>query len=215
MKNLKTFGAAPLLAIGLTLAGCMGGGGTVNQGLETVHQPVVSRIDYTLDLRASGGGLAPGESGRLSSWFNNLDLVYGDRVSIDDRSGYNIEARETVSAQAAAYGLLLGEGAPVTTGTLASDSVRVVVSRMTAAVPGCPDWSRDSHPEFEGATMSNFGCATSTNLAAMIANPEDLITGRKIGTGNDSNVSTRAIGAYRAKPPTGAQDLKREDTKGE
>ncbi|MGN6620411.1 MAG: pilus assembly protein CpaD, partial [Sphingomonas sp.] len=45
-----------MLAPTLLLAGC---GGTVNRGLESVHQPVVSRSDYAFDVNTGGDGLAP------------------------------------------------------------------------------------------------------------------------------------------------------------
>jgi pilus assembly protein CpaD len=56
-----------LIALSLMLTAC---GGTYNPGLETVHQPVVSRLDYTLDLTTGGGdGLAGGET----QWRSYLD----------------------------------------------------------------------------------------------------------------------------------------------
>lgn len=200
--------AAPLLA----LAAC--GAGTYNPGIEPVHQPVVERIDYALDLRAAGGGLGDGEIARVADWFETLELGYGDRVAIDDPSAYgNAEARDAVAAQAARYGLLLSEGAPVTTGAIGEGTLRVVVSRQTASVPDCPDWSRPSQPEYGNSTMSNYGCASANNLAAMIASPEDLIRGQEGAL--DSRVNARAIQAYRSKLPTGTGELKTEATKGD
>lgn len=204
--------ATPLiLALGLTLGAC---GGTSNAGMESVHQPVVNRLDYALDLNTSGnGGLAEGETQRLAGWFNTLNVGYGDRISVDDPSAYGSAAnREGVAAVAARYGLLLDDGAPVTTGAVTGGMVRVVVSRMSASVPGCPDWSRPSQPEYSASSMSNYGCATNTNLAAMIANPEDLIRGQVGST--DQRVSSKAIKTYRDKAPTGANELKQESSKG-
>ena len=68
----------------LLLGGCMG---TENRGLESVHQPVVSRSDYALDLGVSGGALASGEQQRLAGWVTTMRLGYGDRVAIDDPAG--------------------------------------------------------------------------------------------------------------------------------
>lgn len=210
MTHMTKTAAAPLLALACALGGC--GEGTYNPGLESVHQPVVNRVDYVLDLRANGGDLAVGESARLATWFDNLALAYGDRVAIDDPAGYNAEARNGVAGQAARYGLLLSSAAPVTAGAVPEGSLRVVVSRMSASVPGCPDWSRPSHPEYGGSATSNYGCASATNLAAMIANPEDLVRGREIEDGLTNRAGSRAINTYRAKPPTGAKDLKVEST---
>ena len=77
------------------------------------------------------------------------------------------------------YGMLVSHDAPpITAGHPANGTLRVVVSRAVAHVEGCPDWSRGNAGEYAGATKSNFGCADASNLAAMIANPQDLIEGR-------------------------------------
>jgi pilus assembly protein CpaD len=210
-NNLLRNAATPLiLALGLTLSAC---GGTKNAGLEPVHQPVVNRLDYALDLNTDGGGgLTGGEQQRLAAWFDTLRVGYGDRIAIDDPSPYGSAAsRDSIATVAARYGLLLDDGAPVTTGEVAGGMVRVVVSRMSASVPRCPDWSRASQPEFEASSMSNLGCATASNLAAMVANPEDLIHGQTGST--DQRVSSKAIKTYRDKTPTGAAELTRESSK--
>ena len=47
---------------------------TVNRSMESVHQPVVSRTDYVIDVQAAPNGLAPGEADRLTGWFDGLNL---------------------------------------------------------------------------------------------------------------------------------------------
>lgn len=212
---LRNTAAPALIALSLALGGC--GAGTYNPGVESVNQPVVSRVDYALDLQQnSNGGLASGEKQRLNDWFQSLRLGYGDQVSIDDRNPYgNAASRDDVAGSAARYGLLTSETAPVTAGTIADGMVRVVVSRMTASVPGCPDWSRPSMPEYGASSMSNYGCATNTNLAAMIANPEDLIRGQSGDSGTDGRSSSKAIKSFRDKVPTGDAALKTESAKGQ
>lgn len=206
---MRRLSSSALIALALTLGAC----GTQNRGLETVHQPVVSRADYVFDVGADGGGLASGENERLAAWFSSMELGYGDRVSIDDPSA-NSETREAVAALAARYGLLIADTAPVTAGQVTPGAARVVVSRTSATVPGCPDWSRPSDPELEGSTMSNYGCASSANLAAMVANKEDLIRGQDPIGSADASTAGKAIRSYRDRPPTGAQPLKSETTKG-
>jgi pilus assembly protein CpaD len=62
--------------------------------------------------------------------------------------------------------------------------------------------------------MSNFGCGVNSNIAAMIANPEDLIHGREgAGTG-DVNAAAKAVIFYRSAPPSGSKGLQSIDTKG-
>lgn len=191
----------PLLALlpATLLAGC---GGTVNRGLDSVHQPVVSRADYSFDVGTDAAGLAPGEAARLAGWMTTLRLRYGDRVAVDDPAG-DPNARDAVAGEAARYGLLLAETAPVTGAPVAAGTVRVVVSRATARVPHCPDYSRTSGSEFNSNTSSNFGCATNSNLAAMVADPSDLVRGEPGSGTADPATSYRAIDAYRKAAPTG------------
>ena len=185
-----------------------------NPSLNSVNQPVVQRTDYVIDLASTGSGLSEGELHRVSEWFDSLRLGYGDRISVDTGSYDNARARQDLAAVAADYGLLLTEGAPVTVGAVQPGAVRVIVSRSVAAVPGCPNWSEASEAGNRNTTGSNYGCAVNSNLAAMIANPEDLVLGQ-VGVGSgDAATASKAIKLYRTTPPTGAQGLKETVTKG-
>jgi pilus assembly protein CpaD len=206
----------PLLAASLApvllLGGCMG---TENRGLESVHQPVVSRTDYVLDLLAGPAGLAPGEPQRLAGWMASMHVGYGDRIAIDDPYG-NPRARAGVAAAAGRYGLLLAGEPPVTDAAMTPGTVRVVLSRTHAGVPGCPDWSRNESVEYNGNTSSNQGCSINSNLAAMVANPADLVHGQSGDGINDPAASYRAVDAYRKATPGGGggQTIKTEGVGG-
>lgn len=201
---------AALVLLGCTtLTAC----GTQNRSLESVHQPVVSRTDYVYDLAAPADRLSDSEDRALTGWFDSLSLRYGDRVSVDTQN-YGAQSREAVSAVVARYGLLLDSSAPVTQGDIPAGSVRVIVSRMNADVPTCPDWSRPATPNYDGHSMSNYGCAINSNFAAMIADPRDLISGQNGDGVVDGRIATKAIGTYRALPTTGMNGLKSEVTRG-
>lgn len=197
--------AAPALA----LAGC---GGTLNRGLEPVHVPVVTHSDYIFDLNTNGSHLAQGEDGRLRGWLASLRLAYGDHVAFDDPSGANADARADVGAVLADYGMFLDDQPPVTAGALAPGAVRVIVMRSVAKVPGCPDYSRDGKPNFGAHTSSNFGCAGNSTLAAMVANPDDLVRGQPGARTIDPAVSAKAIQTLRKAVNTGAAGVKTEGT---
>ena len=175
-----------------------------NQSLYSVNQPVVERSNYVIDLQAPGGSLEPYEEGRLEGWLQSLQVGYGDRVFVEGDGG-----REGVARAASRYGLLLSDGNPVTPGQVQPGTVRVIVSRATAYVPGCPDWKGKAGA---GTTSPNYGCAMNSNLAAMIADPNDLVLGQT-GTGaSDASTGSKAIRAYRNAAPTGAGGL--QDPKG-
>ena len=202
-----------LLALATALAGCTHDRPTVAmRGVSSVNVPVVSRADYVFDAAAPDGSLGPSEEARLDGWFRSLQLGYGDSIYVD---GPNAEGARAEGARVASrYGMLINDGAPVTVGGVAPGSVRVVVSRTRASVPNCPNWSVPSQPNLENATMSNFGCGLNSNMAAMVANPEDLVHGREGSGLTDSTTATRAIGVYRTAPPTGSKGLQDISTKG-
>lgn len=200
-----------LLAPALLLSAC----GTYNGGVESANQPVVQRNDYVLDLQTEGYGLAPGESQRLAGWMQAMRPGYGDHISVDDGAD-GATGRDDVAAEANRYGLLLDSRAPVTMGQIAPGTVRVVITRMTAGVPGCPDHSREYAPDFSQSTTSNYGCATNSNLAVMVADPGDLVRGVPGAPASDPTTGTRAVKALRDATPTGGGGtvLKTESTKG-
>lgn len=182
-----------------------------DRGLESVNVPVVTRSDFALDVAAPDGSLPSSEAARLDSWFRSLQLGYGDTIHVD--GAYSEAARNDVARVAGQYGLLLTSGAPVTQGTIPPGSVRVVVSRTRAEVPNCPDWSVPASPNYNNRSMSNFGCAVNSNLAAMVANPEDLIHGREGNPYVDAEAATRGVGVYYSTPPSGKTGLKEVNTK--
>jgi pilus assembly protein CpaD len=207
----KALASAITVSLALALGGC--GGMAGNRGLESIRQPVVERTNFVLDLSSGPGGLSLPEQRRLAGWFDAMKLRYGDRITIDDpmKSGSN---RAAVEAVAGRYGLLVGDQAPVTTGMVNAGTVRVIVTRSSASVPGCPDWSAKSDTNLANATSPGFGCAINGNFAAMVADPEHLLHGAS-GTGSTTVMSsTKAIESYRDAQPTGEGGLKQQSSSG-
>lgn len=202
-KNSKLMGAVAL-SLGLAVAGC--GGMATNTSLYSLKQPVVERTNFAMDVNTNRSGLSISEQQRLNGWFETMDLRYGDRVAIEDPSS-NPAVAEAVNELAGRYGLIVTEVAPTTSGTLAPGQARVVITRSDASVPGCPDWSTKSDMNYNNASSPGYGCAVNSNMAAMIANPEDLLEGQ---TGSGETLiatSNRAIQTYREATPTGAEGL--------
>jgi pilus assembly protein CpaD len=202
---------AVLVSLAFTLAGC--GGIATNRRLDSIHQPVVERLNYTLDVVTGPGGLSYPEQRRIAGWFEAMDLRYGDRITIDDpmRSSATLAA---VAALADRYGLLVSGQAPVTAGYVNAGNARVIVTRTKATVAGCPDWSAKSDSNPMSATSTNYGCATNANFASMVANPEHLLKGERGGSDTLIMSSNKAIGSYREAKPTGEKGLKIEQTSG-
>lgn len=186
-----------------------------NRSLDTEHVPVVERTDYVFDAMTGPSGLVPGEADRLAGWFDGLDLGYGDTVTLDTSGAWHpAVAADKIASVVADYGMLVShEALPANVGHPAAGSIRVIVSRATAHVDGCPDWSIGNTPTHNNTTTSDFGCAYVADYAAMIANPQDLVAGVRHGHGSDAMVSVKAIKAYRDATTTGANNaLKNESS---
>ncbi|MDF1834975.1 MAG: CpaD family pilus assembly protein [Alteraurantiacibacter sp. bin_em_oilr2.035] len=202
-RTKRLAATALALSIGFGLSAC----GTMNtepqnMSLNSVNQPVVERNNFSLDLVSSGSGLTVPEQVRLADWFEMLELGYGDRIALDDPAN-SPAVREDVAAVASRFGILLSDTVPVTVGYVDPGNVRVVVTRTTAHVPGCPIWKDEYGVEVGNQTSPGFGCAVNSNIAAMVADPEHLLNGAR-GSGDTVVLtSNRAIDSYRNAEPTG------------
>ena len=201
----RTPALALALTLGLGLAGC--GGMATNSSLYSAKQAVVDRTNFTLDVTTTSAGLPISEQQRLNGWFETMDLRYGDRISIEN-PGQNPAVTNAVSDLAGRYGLVISDTAPVTSGFIQPGQARVVITRASASVPGCPDWSAKSDMNYNNALSPGYGCANNGNLAAMVADPQDLLEGKKGSSETIIATSNKAISTYRDTAPTGAGGLK-------
>lgn len=209
---------AALLAAGTVLAGCQSSpNGPItaanNPSLYSVHQPVVERTDFVLDLDASGDALSPSEQARLLGWFRSIELRYGDQLFVEEARDYPTPgARAAIAGLVGESGLFLRRGAPVAAGSVAPGTIRIIASRSTASVPSCPDWSATDALS-NSNTSSNFGCGVNSNIAAMVANPNDLVFGQQPGVNGTGAAASRAVRVYRERQPTGSQPLTSPSTR--
>lgn len=194
-------------AVALPLAAC-GGEAGYNRSVESVHQPVVSYSTFIFDVQADNGGISSSERVRLAGWLGSLNVGYGDSVAVASGStSVPQKAHSDISEVLGDRGLLLQEDSSAVAGTPPYGSVRLILRRSSASVPGCPDWSRNAENDMVGGSSSNYGCATNGNLAAMIANPEDLVRGQTSDSPLRAETSAKAIDTYRKKAPSGAGGL--------
>jgi pilus assembly protein CpaD len=186
-----------------------------NPSMYSLHQPVVEHTNFVFDVASQNDSVPAAEQARLGAWFASIGLAYGDHVTIDEPQGYeSAGARRDIAKVAAEHGLLVADdGAPMTQGSVEPGYVRIVAARSTASVPGCPEWS-DPGIESPVRTSTNYGCATNANLAAMIANPDDLVHGREASGNGAAIIAGRAGRVYRENRPTGQQPLPTTTTTG-
>jgi pilus assembly protein CpaD len=173
------------------------------RGLETAHQPVVSHTDYALDLLAGPDGLGGGEAQRLRGWLDVLAPTPGATIAIDDPAA-SPAARAEIAALATARGLRLDSSAAPRGDTPPPGTLRVVVTRSTASVPSCQaPGATATLVNFDAHTSGAFGCAINGTLAAMVADPNDLIRGKSDDGSTTAVTAAKAIGVWRKAAPTG------------
>ena len=215
MSRFITFAATS--ALGLAAGGCAMQPQNLtpanNYGVYSLHQPVVEHNNFVFDVTTEGDRVSAAELDRLSAWFSSIEIGYGDRVSVDEPRGYeSAGARQDIARVAARFGVLLADSAPLTVGAIEPGTIRIVASRASAQVPNCPT---HGNPEIDSPsrTSNNYGCSINSNLAAMIANPDDLVRGQDASGQGSAATAGRAIRTLRERPATGSQPLPSTNTR--
>ena len=62
-----------------------------------------------------------------------------------------------------------------------------------ATPPTCANWATDNADPYDNQPIPQFGCANARNLAAMVENPNDLVTGRSLANAR----GVTSVGAVR------------------
>ncbi len=178
-----------IVSIAGVLSGCGSmGSPAANSSLYSVNQPVVKRTNYAIDVNTDGyNGLPASETQRVSEWFDALKLGFGDRIAVDfGDAGASYAVKQEVARLASLHGMVMVDAAPVTPGNVTPGTARIVVTRSDASVPNCPNWTKHTESNYNSSNHPGYGCAVNSNMAAMVADPEDLVRGRESTPRTDS-----------------------------
>lgn len=161
-------------------------------------------VTFEHPIRFASGDetLGEAEKTRLRRFLALHDAGYGDDVMIG-ASGAASNAVEAARREAAVMAELRALDfsprlLPETPSGATSDgpAVHLVLGRYVVVPPDCPDWSKPADGDPNNRVSSNFGCATATNLGLMVANPGDLVRGRRAGPA-DGAAGARLYRNYR------------------
>lgn len=203
-----------LTALGIALAACATPAPGTNPYLGWMEASSPKNLEveraryrHTIHFATDSAELTAGEQERLLTFLQTVAPTAQDTVIVeghaDERATdlYNVELASrritSVSAFLGEHGLAdiplhtaaFGERVPAVPGSdpdawQRNRRVELVLERHVVQLPPCPDWSRESGPDYSNLPGSNFGCATQTNLGLMIDNPGDLARGRKLAPGD-------------------------------
>ena len=175
---------------------------TDREGVRPEYKATASRINYTHRVEFANGDarLSVEERDRLDVFLTKTGVEKKDRFLVvggGEESRLSERRRSTVRAFLELRNVPTNIPSGLMTIEDTSDTVRVVVSRFVVTLPSCPDMSDDPTDGRNNQPYSNFGCATATNLGLMVARPEDLVQGRRMG-GADGDYMAISIQNYRA-----------------
>ena len=200
----------PLIA----LAGCMQTQEQIGWS-NRMHTQIVAE-ETTAELKigtvVSGEKLGAPERDAVKSFASSYQEE-GHGALIISRPSNGPDDISAMRAAADARAVMLAEGIDTTMiaeGTYDGTGARqapLIISYRTynAVVPGCPDISAwDFTDTYSNAALPSFGCAVNANLAAMIANPSDLVGTQPMDAG-DLGRRTIVLTKYRNGEKTGAK----------
>jgi pilus assembly protein CpaD len=182
-------------------------GNTISEDGDRNH-PITVEPSYR-DLKVQYGGGAEGMSADDASKFDAFLADYrthgNGSLGISVANGAAAHAAITFFAERAAATGISRDKILVSTHDAANGDLRVDVSYIAykATADTCGDWSDDQAYTMENQTSKNFGCAVQHNIAAMVADPRDLLGPREAGTMDTARRAT-VMDLYEKGQPTAA-----------
>lgn len=213
MTRSETIRAAALVAAFAAVLTASSCASPVNKATDSVdpeqnHPITVAPTfkDLKLSFATPAAGLTPEDDARFTQFVQRY-LAFGNgSISI------SAPKRPDSSAAIRYFGeRLAGMGVPrdhilVGTRDLVDGDARIELGFITydARTAPCGDWSHNAADTSSNMTMPNFGCATQHNLAAMVADPRDLVAPRALGPA-DATRRAVVMQNYEKGAPTASQ----------
>ena len=197
MQRVLLSGA--LLGIAVSLSAC-----DPNRSASSVKTPVVSSQSLTRDIAfLPDGSIAPQDAASLQAFLTSMSLGAGDRLTLDDPHAEGAASRRAaVASIVTASGGRLSDSPPPAGTAMPQGTARLWIVRAQVTLPACPDWSGSPYGNMAAAVHSNYGCATNSNLAVMVANPNDLAEGQRYEGPSAADIS-KSHDHWQRRVPTG------------
>lgn len=164
----------------------------------------VRALPTEIRLAVHAQGVSPGQAKALSDLVAGWRAVEGGKVVIQAPSG-PADSGAVYRMGESVRAFLAGQGVPlqaITTvgydgGGVAGAPIVVGYLRYEVDVPQCGQQWENLTSTWDNQVYGNFGCATTANLAAQIANPADLVAPRA-SDAPDAQRRMEVLGHYRA-----------------
>ncbi len=172
-----------------------------NAGSEPIHKASVAFEERSHPISFVNGKLNVNEAASLQAFAAASGLTYADRLTLRiSEPNMAADYRQAVNTVLGRFGLSVGnvESSP----GISPKAAMLTVSRATVTLPECGVHKGPNSFNFNNENMANYGCATRSNLAAMAANPADLINGNTLD-GQSADVTAKPIDNFGKRKASG------------
>lgn len=198
-------GRQAALALGFTvlLAGCETGQSLAPDYVENTNQIRSVSLKHAVFFAPKSGQMSKAARKDLTGFLRRAHVRHGDSVVVSAPALAGKKPAKLARTRLARVGRYMrfhgikvryashraaGVGARV---------VRVSIRRSVVIAPDCPDWNTAVAGAVLDGRPDRFGCMNAAALAAMIADPNDLKRGRRLGTA-DGEYQSLGIKRYRS-----------------
>jgi len=153
-------------------------GNTISQDGARNHPIAVEPSYRDLKVQYAGAdGMSRDDAAKFDAFVADYRVHGNGSLGISVPSGAGSRAAITFFAERAAATGISRDKILVSTREAGNTDSRVDVSYITytAHAPSCGDWSENLAFTADNLTPKNFGCSVQHNIAAMVANPRDLL----------------------------------------
>ena len=157
-----------------------------------VNHPILVEPSFRdLKVNYGGAGLSDEDAVKFDTFLADYRARGNGSLCISVPSGGSSREAITYFAERAAATGISRDKILVSTHDAANGDTRVDVSYIayTARTDKCGDWSENLAFTLDNSTPKNFGCSVQQNIAAMVADPRDLLGPRGLG---ESDAARRA-----------------------
>ena len=208
MKPDALFRAAALLSMLIAGSCSVANDGTTISEDGARNHPITVEPSYReLKVQFAGGeqGMSADDAVKFDAFLADYRTRGSGSLGISVPNGAPSHAAITFFAERAAATGISRDKILVSTHDAANGDFRVDVSYIAykASADSCGDWSQNLAFTLENQTPSNFGCAVQHNIAAMVADPRDLVSPRD-SEARDTTRSQTIIDLYEQGKPSAA-----------
>ena len=175
-----------------------------------VNHPITVEPSYqSLKLSYSPAGLDAADREKLDSFVTDYRMHGNGKNSIAVPGGPGMQ--QAVTALADRINELGVSRDRILVASAAGGQIEVNYISYQARSTACGDWSEDLFYTAENRTAANLGCSNQHNLAAMVADPRDLL-GPRAMDGADAVRRQTIIGNYESGKVSGAEKSDEQKT---